>query len=442
MECGVELPFERVLLQPGDLVAGRYLILNLLGRGGMGVVAEVEDQEDKQRYALKTLGAEALEQPLWRARFRQEARALSPFHSPHIQRLHRYFEDDGQPYMLMEYVDGTDLQKLLEHCIRLPLELALSAVSQALRGLAEVHKAGIVHRDIKPSNLLVSLDGIVKLSDFGVALLSEGERYTLPGQNLGTTPYLSPEMVRFGEADKLADLYSMGVTLFALLTGQTPFVGEDAEIRRAHLEKPLPELRRWVPHAPPHLPLVLQQVMAKFPAQRYDCADDFREALLTDEAPLRLRWCSLCDHFVLAPLEQLPLVSRPVVPMTEGELSVYCLFCEHRDAINRFDEPDEQHTQESMSVLDSMMSGDHFSQTSYAHISSENLLESVRTEEFPTVQSRSQIRWSGAIFSEQSSSQEAIELTNPSSQGITGTDEPQEASSARSASLSSPESKD
>ena len=133
MECGVELPFERVLLQPGDLVAGRYLILNLLGRGGMGVVAEVEDQEDKQRYALKTLGAEALEQPLWRARFRQEARALSQFHSPHIQRLHRYFEDDGQPYMLMEYVDGTDLQKLLEHCIRLPPESAQQRTGRSLR---------------------------------------------------------------------------------------------------------------------------------------------------------------------------------------------------------------------------------------------------------------------------------------------------------------------
>jgi serine/threonine protein kinase len=261
-------------------VLGRYELISLLGRGGMGEVHLAHDHTLDRRVALKLLAPQYTEDPRWLARFRREARAASAVNHPSILTIHEIGESDGTHYIATEYIEGETLR---ERLVRGPLALseALDIAQQVAGALAAAHTAGIVHRDVKPENVMLRRDGFVKVLDFGLAKAmpgdelatgSGGERehaVTTPGVVLGTLAYLSPEQARGQEADARSDVFALGIVLYEMLTGRVPFSGESSlDILVAILQREPPALPPHLERAAPGLTLVLTRALAKDRAGR------------------------------------------------------------------------------------------------------------------------------------------------------------------------------
>ncbi len=250
-----------------------YEIRESLGGGGMGVVYKAEDTRLQRTVALKFLPAELTRDPVAKARFLQEARAASALDHPNICTIHEVGEtEDGQLFLAMSCYDGETLKRRIERG-PLPVPEAIDIGKQIAQGLAKAHRQGIVHRDIKPANIMVTGDGIVKILDFGLAKLAGAAGLTRAGFCLGTPSYMSPEQAR-GEVDHRTDLWSLGVVLYEMLTGVTPFGGDtdQAIIYSLLTEEPRP-LRELRPEAPPELERVLGGLLAKDTADRYPTAE-------------------------------------------------------------------------------------------------------------------------------------------------------------------------
>ena len=202
------------------LLAGRYEILRPLGHGAMAVVDLAHDRELDRDVALKRLAENLARDEDLRARFLREGRLAAQLSHPNIVRVYDVGEGDGRPYIAMEHVDGETLADLVARRGRLPVAEAAGLGAQAARALAAAHAAGLVHRDVKPHNLLLRSDGILKLSDFGIAFGLEGTRLTMAGTVLGTAAYLAPEQARAEEVTAAADVYALGLVLVELLTGE------------------------------------------------------------------------------------------------------------------------------------------------------------------------------------------------------------------------------
>jgi serine/threonine-protein kinase len=260
---------------------GKYRILERIGRGGMGTVYRAIDESLQREVAIKVLNAEVTE-PESLKRFRAEAITLARLQHPAIATLFELTEDDGDLLMVMEFVRGETLQKLAERMGKVPPDFAAQLCSQALDGLWHAHRAGIVHRDLKPGNLMVTGDGIVKVMDFGIARIAGSEHLTSDGFTMGTPAYMAPEQVRGAEVDARSDIYSMGVVLYRLWTGQLPFQGETpfAIAHRQLNEDPIP-LKIAAPELPSWCELVLSRALAKNPDERYQTALEFKNALAT-----------------------------------------------------------------------------------------------------------------------------------------------------------------
>jgi DNA helicase-2/ATP-dependent DNA helicase PcrA len=277
------------MLTEGVLIA-HYRIVELLGTGGMGAVYKAHDEKLHRIVALKVLTPEAVAQADRRRRFLQEARAASALNHPHILTVYDIGEADGKPYMVMEYVQGETLrQKILSGSLLIKdaLEIAL----QVAEGLTKAHEHGIVHRDLKPENLMVSRDGYAKILDFGLAKLT-GRRPTLlaadsaektllqvktqDGMILGTVSYMSPEQLLSKRVDFRSDIFSFGVVLYEMATGQCPFVNKN-KIDTMHAilhQEPQP------PHSlkselPPDLHRIISKALAKAPKSRYQTMGEF-----------------------------------------------------------------------------------------------------------------------------------------------------------------------
>jgi len=260
---------------------GKYRILERIGRGGMGTVYRAIDESLQREVAIKVLNAEVTEPEALR-RFRAEAITLARLQHPTIATLFELTEDDGDLLMVMEFVRGETLQKLAERMGKVPPDFAAQLCSQALDGLWHAHRAGIVHRDLKPGNLMVTGDGIVKVMDFGIARIAGSEHLTSDGFTMGTPAYMAPEQVRGDEVDARSDIYSMGVVLYRLWTGQLPFSGETPfAIAHRQLHEPPVPLKVAGPELPSWCDLVLSRALAKSPSERYQTALEFKNALST-----------------------------------------------------------------------------------------------------------------------------------------------------------------
>lgn len=262
-------------------IIGNYRITRQLGAGGMGAVFEAVDTMVDRRVAIKMLHSEIASRPDLIERFRVEAATLAKLNHPCTATLFSFFRDGENYYMVMEFVPGRTLDQILKTSGRLPVATARSVIRQVLEGVAHAHRMGVLHRDIKPANIMISDDGHVKVTDFGIARVLGSSRLTRVGSVIGTLEYLAPERIRFEEADHRSDLYSTGVVLFEALTGRAPFLGgSDRETLQAHLEQPPPSLRSLGVDCPPELEAVVARALAKKADDRFQSAEDFQQALL------------------------------------------------------------------------------------------------------------------------------------------------------------------
>ena len=258
---------------------GRYLLRRLLGSGGMGHVYEAEDTAMDRVVALKLLSGTYSQDPDFRKRLQREARIAGRLREPHVVPIHDAGEIDGQLYVDMRLIDGTDLDTVLKGSGPLPPVRAVSIVSQVASALDAAHAAGVIHRDVKPANIFVTERDFAYLGDFGIANAATEEKLTQMGDVLGTWTYMAPE--RFlGDIDKVThsvDIYSLACVLFEMLTGSPPYRGDRTGVMGGHLSGPIPRPSSH-PGIPPALDGVIARGMAKRPEDRYGSAGELARA--------------------------------------------------------------------------------------------------------------------------------------------------------------------
>jgi serine/threonine protein kinase/beta-lactam-binding protein with PASTA domain len=256
------------------LFDGRYRILRKLGSGGMANVYLAEDEELGRRVAIKILNDRHANDESFVERFRREAKHAAGLSHPNIVSIYDRGEAEGTYYIAMEYLEGRSLKELISSRGPAPVATAIEYVRQILSALRVSHRTGVIHRDIKPHNVLVDGEGRLKVTDFGIARAGPSQM-TEAGSIVGTAQYLSPEQAQGAPVSESSDLYSVGIVLYELLTGEVPFSGESpVEIAMKHLSKaptPPSQLRPELPH---DLDLVVMRALAKDPEERYQTADE------------------------------------------------------------------------------------------------------------------------------------------------------------------------
>src|SRR5215211_158996 len=281
---------------PAQTIA-HYRILEPIGAGGMGAVYKAYDNKLQRVVALKLLPAEYVAQQDRRRRFFQEARAASALNHPHILTIYEVGEDDGRPYIAMEYVEGQTLRDKIKNN-GLQLKETLDIAIQIAAGLARAHEMGIIHRDLKPENLMLSRDGYAKILDFGLAkLVAERERalaadseqktlirgvQTESGTLMGTVNYMAPEQLLGQRVDRRCDVFSFGVVLCEMLTGTAPFVHDNRiDTMHAILHRAPQFPADGSSQLPSEMQRILTKALAKTPKERYQTIDELAEELKT-----------------------------------------------------------------------------------------------------------------------------------------------------------------
>jgi serine/threonine-protein kinase len=264
----------------GDVLGGRYRLVELLGQGGMATIFRATDAQLGREVAVKVLHPQYGTDPDFVARFRQEAQAAASLSHPNIVGVYDFGTDAAGPYIVMELVDGEDVATLLARNGPLPPRQAARLAAEVAHALAAAHARGIVHRDVKPGNILVSSDGRVKVADFGIARAWADARLTLPGVTLGTVHYLSPEQALGQPATEASDIYSLGVVLYELLAGRRPWEGDTpAAVAMARVNAPAPLVSAVRPGVPPALEAIDRTALSPDPASRYPSAGAMAAAL-------------------------------------------------------------------------------------------------------------------------------------------------------------------
>ena len=269
------------------LLANRYELGDLIGRGGMAQVRVAYDTRLGRTVAIKLLRSEYLRDPSFHTRFRREAQAAGGLNHPSIVAVYDTGEEQvmtstGErttvPYIVMEYVEGHTVRDILKDGSAAPIDEAVEIMAGVLSALEYSHAAGLVHRDIKPANVMLTPTGAIKVMDFGIAraLADVGQTMTHTQAVVGTAQYLSPEQARGEEVDARSDLYSAGCLLFELLCGRPPFVGESpVAVAYQHVREEPPRPSEFAPDVPAELDQVVMRALAKDPAQRYQTAQEF-----------------------------------------------------------------------------------------------------------------------------------------------------------------------
>lgn len=269
---------------------GDYEVLTLLGSGGMGRVYRVRNIISDRVEAMKVLLPDYAAEPELAARFMAEIRTLASLEHPNIAQLRTAFQFENQIVMVMEFVEGATLENLARQG-PVATDQILEYATQVLGALSYAHSRGVTHRDIKPANIMITAHGLAKLMDFGIAKSTTDLQLTRPGTTMGSVYYMSPEQVRGGTVDARSDIYSFGITLYEMLAGRKPFQADTSySVLNAHLnEAPVPpiQINSSLPAA---LNDIVMRAIAKAPADRFQSADDFRNAIRTLQQQQAQAW--------------------------------------------------------------------------------------------------------------------------------------------------------
>ena len=268
--------------QVGDRVEN-YEIQSEIGRGGMGRVYLAVHALTGQEVALKMLLPQFSNEPRLRARFLNEAKVLAKLEHPNLVPLLGFIEQGSRGFIVMPYVRGITLERMLKRQGRLSLDIVVGLFEQLCAAIEHVHRHDFLHRDLKPSNVIVRGDGRVMVTDFGIARVVGAEKMTLPGMVVGTAEYLAPEQAcGTSRDDKRSDIYSLGILLYEMVTGQVPFHHPNAgEVLQRQVSSPPPPPRTIVPEISPELESVMLRALAKEPDKRFQSAQEFANVLRT-----------------------------------------------------------------------------------------------------------------------------------------------------------------
>lgn len=274
-------------LRPGEILGGRYEIIEQLGQGGMARVYRAHDPRLGRDVAVKVLSARYAADPTFVERFRREASAAARLNHPNIVQVFDRGEAGGTYFIVMEHLPGPDLKQIIRRDGAMDPVLAVDNALQILAALATAHRNDVIHRDVKPQNVLRSHDGTLKVTDFGIARAGAYSDVTEAGSVIGTAQYLSPEQARGGEVTPASDCYSVGIVLYEMLTGRVPFDGErPVVIAMKQINEPPVDPRVYEPGIPEALEAVVLKALAKRPSERYRSAEEFTQALLAVRATM------------------------------------------------------------------------------------------------------------------------------------------------------------
>lgn len=275
------------MIKLGMLIGGRYEVLEKIGTGGMSDVYKAKDQKLNRFVAVKVLKQEFSENRNFVSKFRVEAQAAAGLMHPNIVNVYDVGEEEGIHYIVMELVEGITLKKYIEKKVRLTTKEAISIAIQVAMGIEVAHNNHIIHRDIKPQNIIISKEGKVKVTDFGIAKAASSN--TLTSNVMGSVHYTSPEQARGGFSDEKSDIYSLGVTIFEMLTGRVPFNGDTTvAIAIKHIQNPMPSMREFVPEIPLSVENIVMKCTQKSPDRRYqnmaEMIADLKHSLINPDA--------------------------------------------------------------------------------------------------------------------------------------------------------------
>lgn len=264
------------------LLNNRYELLSQIGKGGMAVVYRARDRMLERPVAVKLLREDYSRDPVFQERFRQEAKAAANLSHPNIVTVHDFGLDHGQLFLIMEEVPGTDLKNLIHRRGRFIPEEAIPLLIQACAGIGYAHRAGLVHCDVKPQNMLVTPDQHLKVADFGIARALATIHIDEQNEVVwGSPQYLSPEQASGAAPSPASDVYSLGVVMYEMLTGELPFAATTAnDLAHLHQETPPPDIRAKIPNISPDLEQILFKLLAKEPSRRYRTADQLGRVLM------------------------------------------------------------------------------------------------------------------------------------------------------------------
>ena len=277
------------MLNPGTYLQGRYEILEKIGSGGMSVVYKAKCHTLNRLVAIKVLKEEFASDENFVSKFKMEAQAAAGLSHPNIVNIYDVVDEGDIHFIVMELVEGITLKSYITKKGHLEVKEAIGIAIQVAAGIEAAHEQHIIHRDIKPQNMLISMDGKVKVADFGTARAVSSQTMNA-ATVVGSVHYISPEQARGGYSDERSDLYSLGITMFEMVTGHVPFEGDNTvTVALAHLEEPMPDPRMLNPDVSPSLARIILRCTEKRPERRYPNAaaviSDLRRALLNDDDP-------------------------------------------------------------------------------------------------------------------------------------------------------------
>ncbi len=273
----------------GKNLSGRYKIVRTIGGGGMAHVYLARDMILDRDVAIKVLRFDFAGEDEFLRRFQREAQAASSLAHPNIVSIYDVGEEDNIHFIVMEYVDGMTLKEYIQQFSPVSYETVIDIMRQMTAAVAFAHQHSIIHRDVKPHNMLIDRDGIVKMTDFGIAMAMSATSITQTNAVLGSVHYISPEQARGGMATKKSDIYALGIVMYELLTGKLPFSGESAvSIALKHLQTDTPSIKTMDPGIPQSIENIVLHATAKDPFHRYVSAEEMEHDLSTALEPYRL----------------------------------------------------------------------------------------------------------------------------------------------------------